>query len=335
MTHESKAGLALVELLVVLAIVSALAAVAVPAVQRSREAARRLQCQNNLHQLALGCHAHESMHRSFPYTATNYGTVIGGVPKSYPSVSPHSYLLANIDPAAFSELDLSDGSWAKSGCPPSSGSRANQLLMRSTFGVFLCPSDRQPDGGNNYRANLGPGVGIFRHTAQSMLPGDPWNGTGAFENGRQVPLAEFSDGASNTALFSEKIIGDGDGNSYDALRDRFAVGFDIVTATNARVICRNYAVASPALHDSYSGLTWLFGGWNHTWYNHVAPPNSPTPDCSGGGFPVGGGRGLYCARSFHPGGVNVVFADGGTAFVADGIDLALWTAYSTRAGGEL
>lgn len=328
MIRRSFSGMTLVEVLVVLAVLSLLLALALPATQQARESARRTQCQNNLRQLAVASHAHESARGHFPYTSLNYSATIDGVHRQYPAISPHRYLLASLDSAAYSNLVLDDGSWGWSDRPPNSRVAANRRLMRSSLRIFLCPSDRCPPGGNNYRANMGPGVGIFRST------GDPGSAMGAFQNGKGMSLSEFRDGLSNTVLFSEKIIGDDNPFTYSALRDRFAVPFHLASAHDALQNCDTLAASNPEKHDSYSGLTWLFGGWNHTWYNHVATPNTQIPDCNGDGQPVGGGNGLYAARSFHPGGVNVTSADGAVRFIGDESDPHVWIALSTRASGD-
>lgn len=105
-------------------------------------------------------------------------------------------------------------------------------------------------------------------------------------------------------------------------------------ASEAIDACRRYAVPNPGEHDSYCGFTWLLGGFNHTWYNHILTPNAGVPDCTIGIFLAGGGHGIYTARSFHPGGVHVLFADGAVRFVGDSIDLAVWRGLCTRRGKE-
>ncbi len=323
-------GLTLVELLVTVAIVGILVSLMLPAVQSMRESARRTQCGNNLRQIGVAVQLHESRHRAFPYTALNYGDGTGRV---FPAIAPHRFLVADLDPAIFDKIDFLDSSSADSGEPPWSLSWANAVLLDTTIPSFLCPSDYCPVGGNNYRANLGPGPGIFA-PAETPFVCDPGNTTGAFANGRAIRAAEFSDGLSNTALFSEKVIGDGNSEWYEPFRDRFVSPVTFRLAEEAIQCCRDYAVAKPKHHDSYSGFTWLYGGWNHTWYNHILGPNTTIPDCSIG-LVVGGGDGIYAARSFHPGGVNVLLADGGIRFVNDSIDLLIWRAISTRRGREL
>jgi prepilin-type N-terminal cleavage/methylation domain-containing protein/prepilin-type processing-associated H-X9-DG protein len=70
---RARRGFTLVELLVVIAIIGILVALLLPAIQAAREAARRTQCKNNLHQIALGCLNHESTHKVFPYGGWSFG----------------------------------------------------------------------------------------------------------------------------------------------------------------------------------------------------------------------------------------------------------------------
>lgn len=132
-------------------------------------------------------------------------------------------------------------------------------------------------------------------------------------------------------MFSEKLISSGGG--YDPRADYLVVSVNLCTANEALSGC-TAAAAMMVPHDSFAGATWLLGGWRQTWYNHILPPNAALPDCNAGPLSYGGGRGLYTARSNHPGGVNAVMADGSARFVADSIDVALWRALSTREGHE-
>ena len=206
---------------------------------------------------------------------------------------------------------------------------ANVEALTTTVAVFVCPSDRQVTAGNNYRACMGYGMGVFRprkgRTCQSL--GDA---AGAFENGRRVRPGEFKDGLSNTAMFSERLIGDENPQHYTPWADIVHLPDPApgCTEDEVRNSCRLYVTPDPEVHDSYNGTTWLFGGWRHTWYNHLLAPNSEIPDCRArGGF-------AQTARSFHAGGVNLGMADGSARFVNQSIDLTVWRALSTRASQE-
>ena len=80
----------------------------------------------------------------------------------------------------------------------------------------------------------------------------------------------------------------------------------------------------------YKGSGWWDGNYLNTLYNNYLGPNSPRDDCVTYHNP-----GWKAARSFHPGGVNVLFCDGHLSFISDTIDLACWRSLATRAGGEV
>ncbi len=336
---ESRAAFSLVELLTVLAILSILMAMLLPAVQQSREAARRTQCCDNLRQIGLAAQSVQTMRSRFPYTSCGYAQPQGATMLLFPAISPHRELLVYLQPDVYRQIKPEELTRAVVGQPPHAGTPLNADLVKLTVPTFVCPTDSGPPGRNNYRANTGIGTSVtlpYLPRDQALTQLDPGNGTGAFVNGRAVAVAEFTDGLSNTALFGEKIVGDGDPNVYTPYRDRFYPPVYFDNAAEAVDLCRRYASANPAGHDSYSGFTWLVGGYNQTWYNHVLGPNSATPDC-GVETPVGGMNGdpgAFAARSFHPGGVNLLFADGGARFVTDPVDLGAWRAISTRRGGE-
>lgn len=342
--NRDRAGFTSVELLVAMGVMSLLAALFLPAVQRSRETSRRSQCVSHLRQLAIACQHHESAHRKFPYTATRMRMRDSHTPLN--SISPHAALLPFLDRTElWQAIEFDHFADDRLGAPPASRKfdstgaatnlPANEVALSANVAVFLCPSDKQVAAGNNYRACLGWGAGLFSPSPESLCP-DPGNATGAFVAGRQVGASEFRDGLSQTALFSEAIIGDGAPDRYTPWADLF---FDLsgafCTAQDARTRCMQYAAADAA-HDSYNGTTWLFGSQRHTWYNHVVGPNSAIPDCSSGGPEMsGGGHGSYGARSYHPGGVNLALGDGAVRFVSSAIDLETWRALSTRAGRDV
>lgn len=314
-----RSGATMLEVLVVIAIVSMLVALLLPAVQASRERCRAVACRNNLHQLGVAAASHASTQGAFPYTSATWAERVDGTLRVYPAISPHRYLLAYLDPDAYQRIDFADMAPPWPNRVPSTQSSLNRRLLQHRVSAFHCPSDSLPAGGNSYRANLGISIHFLSPSAGSTTI-EPTSQAGAFVNGQAIVPDHFFDGTSNTVLFSEKVVGDGSVSEYSPFRDRYSAVVDFFTAGDALAACRAYATSNPALHDSYAGFTWVFGGWNHTWYNHVATPNSRIPDCSlgGGSFPIGGGSGLYTARSFHASGVNCLMADGAVRFLAIG-----------------
>lgn len=329
-------GLTIIEVLVSVGIVGVLFALLLPSVQAAREKSRHVQCTNHLRQIGNAMASHEADQRFYPTTSSGLNSKTGQ--REFP-ISPHVQLLNYIDPAIYKQIDLDDDvSVPMSGIrPPATVNLANERLLRHNVSVFTCPSDRSHSGKNNYRANMGWGPGFFAPSERGgeRVCRSDGDGSGAFSLLKQLKPRDFADGLSNTAFFSEKVIGDGNPNRFSPFQDRFYIPESFCTAEEATEVCRRGPPAEK-VHDSFSGYTWLFSGYNHTWYNHTVTPNWRWPDCSGGDpSPATAAHGIYSARSFHPGGVNVLFGDGAVKFIADSIALEVWWAISTRSGQEV
>lgn len=318
-----RAALTIVELMVAMSVISLLVAILLPAVQAARERSRRTQCLNNLREIVQACAAHEGARGEFPYTSVTFYE--NG--KFYPACSPHARLLPYLEQgAAYAQIDFADYPIDDASSPLYSAH--NGGLISFSINVFRCPSDSGLSGGNNYRACMGLGPGIFTPKQPSGCS-DPGNSAGAFANGRGVKAAEFLDGLSATVMFSERVMGSR--GAYRPYSDYRVYLGSICTVSEAVSICGSLA-AGPT--DSNGGSTWLFGGWRQTWYNHILTPNSRIPDCAAGDLTEGGGYGAYTARSYHPGGLNSAMADGSARFLSEDVDALVWRAISTRAGGE-
>lgn len=331
----ARSGLALPDLLISLALAGLLGTLLIPAIQQARESARMIHCRDHLRQFGLAAQQHASTSRgAFPYTATN-GSDAKGL-QILASVSPHLSLMPYLETSVKADRITADPLLMNdTKSAPSYSDNVRNEIASVRIAVLLCPSDEQRAGATNYRANLGDGPGVYARdeNSRNAFRG---SGSGAFVHGTAVSVGSFRDGLSNTILFSEKLTGDGNPDSYTPQRDfHFVTGDRVRTADDAVLRC-NAPVSHRPGHASFSGWTWLLGGWNSTWYNHVSTPNSRMPDCSEGSFAMaGGGSGSYTARSYHAGGVNVVFADGSGRFTSENIDLEVWRSLSTRAGEEV
>lgn len=360
-----KRGFTLIELLVVIAIIAILIGLLLPAVQKVREAAARVKCQNNLKQIALGCHNYENSRGYFPGLGTESLTPIA----QETAFSALAGILPYIEQAGLQNLiDFSK--------PAVVGQAFRGIInpahdgpARTPVGLFLCPSDsaspvmEQTDStgtrtglgasanfsiaGTNYVFNMGTASASATAPQyayyDAQLPTD-----GVFWFGSKVHLVGMTDGTSNTLLVSETRRGPGTtqtaGTPQNPATIRHYIGLNTTTfrpnsASYGGLTLGNggpFVAARPSACDDQSqpwtgmrGSTWFWGGrdWN-TVFSTALRPNDPIPDCGAHG------RGWFGARSFHSGGVNVAMADGSVRFVRDGVTPALWHAAATRSNGS-
>ncbi|SFI19050.1 DUF1559 domain-containing protein [Planctomicrobium piriforme] len=332
-----RAGFTLIELLVVVAIVAVLVGLLLPAVQTAREAARRMQCRNNLKQLGLALHNYQEVHGVFPRVCFQGSGSVSG----WQGFSVHTMLLPQLDQAAlYNQLNLN--------LTFTTGS--NGTLKNTPIAAFLCPSDlggQQVKGaGNNYVVSGGPSLMMISPTPGFGIGGSP--GTqiadadqiGMFNIRRNVGMQDLLDGTSNVMAASEGIIGDGITTAYrlgDHVRNTaFPSGMPNTFATAAQLDAYGVScLAGSATHYSDPHKEWINGMPSQTAFNSLNRPNSTNPDChectTCGWYDS---RGVWNARSRHTGGVSVLLGDGAVRFVGDSTDLLTWQRLGAIADGN-
>lgn len=323
--NRRRQGTTLVESLVVVAVISLLIGLLLPAVQSSREAARQAQCRNNLRSLTQAALSFESSRGGFPPRVFAPEFPWPSDPNRLQWFSSHVAILPFMDQAAlFNSLNME----VKCGGPHDLQG-VNATAASTVLVAFLCPSDPlgRTSGGavNSYRGNIGNDpsrrdsrgymVGVEEGTFILMKP--------------VLPLSEFRDGLSNTLAFSEKPVGSGVGANPSAFRDWIASRAHAATGPDWVSVCAN--LQQTGVYELDAGATWVLSGAIYTHFYTSVPPNSPIPDC---GAAHDWGRGVFAARSYHPGGVHASMVDGSVHWFSSSTASALWRALGTRAGGE-
>lgn len=327
--HRSRGGFTLIELLVVIAIIGVLIALLLPAVQAAREAARRTQCVNNLKQMGIALHNYEGAIGMFPIGNALYGTGTG------PAILENGWSVparlfpyaeqANAFNTANFEVKYSD--------------KQNRTIVAMTINFLICPSERDTTpfdpkyGVGNYSMNLGTWYvwGGYGSAPRSK-------GMFGINFGRRI--AEISDGTTNTVVASE-------GRTHTPNLRVCSIGglspqVEPTPQEMLTLIANSYGSCSTAkdpgktrwanANSYYSGLTFVLGPNAKS----TAGPSLNVHDLitqdENDGAPT---YASVPARSYHPGGVNVLFADGSVKFVKDSVNWQTWRALGTVQGNEV
>jgi prepilin-type N-terminal cleavage/methylation domain-containing protein/prepilin-type processing-associated H-X9-DG protein len=370
MRHTQPRAFTLIELLVVIAIIAVLIALLLPAVQSAREAARRIQCVNNLKQLGLAVHNYHATNNCFPSGAlypcstVDFGNGNQGACWDWavgPLVPIFNYTEQTV---LFNAYNAALGVWGTE--PPNTSGPtlwwANTTVFNTQISSFVCPSDaRQLPVSTqasvaNYGGNFGGPFCIAGYTGTiipSMNPGfssffDP---DLLMSTARTIGIQAVTDGTSNTSLWSELMTPPANPTAVVAGTGKMSenrVFFDAnapnSTPTPAGILafltaCQALPPGTPAVHSAM-GFQWWTGYpyYTNSNFNHVGTPNTRLCQTALGNRLGTAGLDIYGTgppNSLHPGGVNVGFADGSVKFIKDAIDTRTWWALGSRASGEV
>jgi prepilin-type processing-associated H-X9-DG protein len=331
----------LVELLVVIAIIGVLIALLLPAVQAAREAARRMQCSNNMKQLGIGFHNYHNAFEAFP-AQNGYlrrGTGWGAFFQVLPFVEQQS---------AYDAIKTSPNSDGTVMPNPGVGRKSIVFLGEFSVPSFCCPSDptarkksTQPTPtGPLYKTNMRLSTAdiVLNNvtSAPSQFPTSSWRARAPFIEYTWHSTASFTDGTSNTIMASESVTSDeissdrtikggiayetsiyvsGSGGTHfidpaKCMGVRDSNDFNLIDSSKF-----DNADTTADPRGSRRGINILNASPAITGFNTVLPPNSPNcyrDDVESWGF--------YSVSSHHSGGVNSVFADGSCHFISETIN---------------
>jgi prepilin-type N-terminal cleavage/methylation domain-containing protein/prepilin-type processing-associated H-X9-DG protein len=349
-------GFTLIELLVVIAIIAVLIALLLPAVQAAREAARRMQCVNNLKQLGLALHNYSDANNSFPMgcsSGMNSGVGSYSVKQNF---GPHVAMLPFLG-----EMPIYNAFNFNWGCEDSSTVlcyRINSTAQNAQIKAFVCPSD--PNAGipdhngasntNNYYGSVGTTMNFSQLSKKNLnVPSiGNWPTTGLFTFQRSNGLQSVTDGTTNTIAFAEAVVG-----TQSLQMHRKFIGFNSVSALASSVLSdaesapqvalaglqacsKVWATGSGGKIDKQRGENWAHGCMALSLFNTVATPNAYSDEwthCSS--ISSTALADLSNSDSYHPGGVNVLMTDGSVRFIKDSINRFTWWALGTKANGEV
>jgi prepilin-type N-terminal cleavage/methylation domain-containing protein/prepilin-type processing-associated H-X9-DG protein len=295
---QHRRGFTLIELLVVIAIIAILIGLLLPAVQKVRDAAARMSCSNNLHQIGVAMHSYEGAQQKLPPGFASRTMSVNGDGLG-PGWGWAAYLLPHVE---------QDNLFRRINLNADILDPAHAAVRVTPLKVFRCPSDT-PANGDTFMAVDASGPLVPLAFANYVALGgtfevtdSPDDNTGPFLRNRQFKITDVTDGSSNTLFVTERVS------------KRSPVTTWVGALTGAE---------NPPLNLAY---------------HEEGPPTfvlTQTNEASEGRTPNNPLGHVEDAGSNHSGGVMALFGDGSVRFIRNAISPVTWEALGTRTGGEV
>lgn len=329
----ARSAFTLVELLVVIAIIGILVGLLLPAVQSAREAARRMQCSNNLKQLGLALQNYHDQFKTFP-TVVNYGN---GKVLPYTTAYHHTWLTSLLpffeQGPLYNTIDFTQRAWGQS-------------FINKPVPTFRCPSDATYDvikdshGGILTPTSYGAAEGYHWWDTAGINVGAPWNGfadpltvsgdlSGVFAVTRWSKMSNILDGTSNTIVVAETDTSGFYGGQFNA-------GPTGARRSSKEAVFRVAFVGTTANgwggNESSERVREVDGAAKGagTWFRHAPYTNTPSYITAWGINNEWPG-----ASGFHTGGIQTAFADGSVAFISKSVAYGAWLKLNAMADNNV
>jgi prepilin-type processing-associated H-X9-DG protein len=323
-------------------------------VSSARESSRRTLCINNMKQIGAALQQYHATHGSFPLGVTASSNPMsqttngpgGGQASAETTVwsgwSPHAQMLGYLDQTALYNSVNFDFDPIVNGQEP-----FNTTVTRAKVPSFLCPTD--PYAGN-------PSINSYYASIGTNVQGNAHRTTGIFGYQQFSRLQDVTDGLATTIAFAEGLSGNMKSSRY---RGNGVVNFgtkfpdpDIATVERFpdQVLANLQAcnvgfsgpASGPAAISGNRGQTWAWGCEAMSLFNTIVPPNSTEYpfnqcryECNGCFLTDADHSDIVNASSYHPGGANAVFCDGGVRFIRGSMAMRTWWAMGTRNSGDV
>lgn len=338
MTHSwnARRGFTLVELLVVIAIIGVLIALLLPAVQQAREAARRIQCNNQLKQLGLAMHNYHDTYLKMPFNAARIGTA-GTAPSFFVRLLPFIE-----QGAAYDQLDFST---FNAGTFIDVNDDAGDVLLNLRVDGLYCPSSPLPEVDGNFQLTGYVGISGTKNRWNPALNSNAGGleniGSNAqYYNGVVVPsgdgsnainMSAMTDGTSNTMMISEC-------SNYFYDNNRAKQPATVRTSYGSGAV-QGGAWNGMGITSTNGQLATAQNVTNINVFGNTAPYtggiNSAVDD---GTAPTNGNNGGQCSIplcSPHPGGVLAVMGDGSCQFITETVANQVLVNLANRQDGQV
>ena len=325
MNARERIAFTLVELLVVIAIIGVLVALLLPAVQAAREAARRSQCTNNVKQIGLAVLMYEDAQRRFPLAGVGTSVQWGGCPATSSTVKNNYFgwrvrILPYIEEQAvydnLRQLNTSDADQVR-----------NSALQLQVIQPYRCPSEICELIDDSWQWSPAPAPSPAKAAiANYYVCAGPVS---------THPLPEYACGLCLSSQTNCPCLLQGWANgNYGCVKDGPGIfsfsGSADVSVANVRDGLSKTLLLGESRQDDRTTNQWMDGMSMISTVNGI---NTPGSDPNGFGYNT-----YYTTRTFssyHPGGAIFALGDGSVRFISDEIDLRLYAALGTKAGGEV